>query len=55
MQSLLDEGKPTARCYPPPAGHADLEAGGFTEMPVVPEGRSAPPVRMAVHVKRLKR
>jgi hypothetical protein len=40
MQSLQYAGKPTSRRHPPTARHAALEVGGFTEMPIMPEGSS---------------
>lgn len=46
MQQLQDQSKPAARRDPPAARHADLEAGGAAQMPVVQDDRSAPPVRM---------
>ena len=38
--------EPAARCRLPFAQYADIEAGGITEMPLLPQGRYAPPARM---------
>jgi hypothetical protein len=38
VQPLQDPREPAARRHPPAARYADLEAGGRTEMPVMPEG-----------------
>jgi hypothetical protein len=43
---MQDKGEPAAGRHPPAAGYADLEAGIIAQMPVLSEGRSAPPVRM---------
>jgi hypothetical protein len=43
VQSLQDPGEPAARCHPPAAGDADMEAGSLAEMPTRRKGRSAPP------------
>lgn len=46
MQPVQDKGEPAAQCHPPTAGHADLEARGRTQMPVMQEGHYAPPVHI---------
>ncbi len=38
MQPLQDTREPAARHHPPAAGHADLEARGRAEMPIMQEG-----------------
>src|SRR6266436_1158238 len=38
VQALQDPREPAARCHPPAAGYADLEARSVAEMPVMPEG-----------------
>jgi hypothetical protein len=47
MQSLHDTGEPATRRHPPAARHADMEARGLAEMPILPQGRWAPPVRVS--------
>ena len=37
VQPLQDTGEPAARCHPSAAGHAHMEAGSLTEVPVVSE------------------
>jgi hypothetical protein len=38
VECLQDAGEPAARCHPPPQKHSALEARGFAEMPLVPQG-----------------
>src|SRR6476646_4339065 len=38
VECLQDAGEPAARCPPPPQKHSALEARGFAEMPLVPQG-----------------
>ena len=46
VQPMQDPGESASRRHPPTARHAALEAGGFAKMPIMPEGRYAPPVHM---------
>ena len=46
MPPVRDPGELASGRHPPAAGHADLEARGLAQMPVLPEGRYAPPVHM---------
>jgi hypothetical protein len=46
MSSLRNRSQHTPRLRSPAARYADLETGVFAEMPLVPEGRYAPPVHL---------
>ena len=46
MQSLQDQGEPTAGCHSPAARHADLELEASLKCRSCRKGRYAPPVRM---------